>query len=350
MLYLRKTLLPVVAVVILSALICGNASLAIAQEGSFPLPGQEEMEEVTPVNPVHKVYDEENKIVVAVGTPRAFGYRIGDVIPVTIVISTSNSPNCQVDIKNITRKVISAEGSDFEMVESSPDGEYPKITIENANGKTIHRIELKLRSWVIKPYLVFNADFLWATSSLPFDDKAPEWYPGTTPDLIITTSNTASDVSKELLDGDTSGKPSPVPPLVLPLRGIGVLLVALLPLWFAWLVFRYVYPPRIIPPHELAWNVFDKVFKKAPDVFNYEQVQTIAATLRAYLHVESVELNTLRFALEDSIVLNDKRNQLIDAAYNALSICEKALYSKSSLTSEESAQLKTEIELLVPRP
>ncbi len=328
-------------------LVIGLAGSALAQEGDYGQPPAQQADP-SPMNPSQKIF-EGGKVLVTVGSTRHFGYHIGDVIPVTVVFSVD--PGTQVNTEAIQRRILSANGSDFEV-----DG-APVVTHLSKSGKEITILTLKLRCWVPKQTLVFTADFYYATGLLP--DGKPQWTPATTPDFVVTTSNTATDSSKEVIDGDLDTKVSPTPSPVLPLRVAGGFLLLLLPGWLLWKLYRRINPPRVVPPHELAWATFDRVLtERNASGFTYGHTQQIAHALRTYLRVESLPLGEAKFALEQFFALQDKRFELVAAAESALSKLDKALYqkpqegdsAKSNLTDRELKELFEEIELLVPRP
>jgi len=209
-----------------------------------------------------------------------------------------------------------------------------------------------------KNNIVFNTDFLFAVDSLP--DGKPNWVPASTPDFIVTTSNTATDSSKDLLPGDLDQKPYPYPTAVVPLRVAGGLLL-LFPLgWLVWAVYRRINPPKVLPANEVAWNTFDRVLSasEAGVGVTYERTQQIAHALRVYLQVESVPLAEVEGSLESFFANDtDKRYENTRVALEALAILDKALYEKPAdetrtpvLSPRDTRDLFARIERIVPRP
>lgn len=321
------------------------ANVAKAQEEGFPFPPAAPAASPAPVNPTQSVM-EGGKLLVVVGSERHFGYRIGEVIPVTVVISAD--PSVKINIDAIRRKSLSAEGSDFELVEA------PVIVVENKNGRVNYVIQMKVRSWVIKdqkPVLTLAVDFLYATDMLP-DGKTANWRPTSTPEFYVTTSNTVGDSAKELLEGDMSEKHAPEPVLVKPLKWAGFALISLLPLWLLVRLWKRLRPVKALSPAAKAWLVFDDVLEEARTTgVTYEHLQRVSNALRAYMGIEQVPLALVAVPLEQFYGLHSKKMELIAAAVSALTKLQIALYSddKRQLTRPEIAELFSEIEKLVPR-
>lgn len=329
---------------VLACCLCfGACRPAYAQEeDGFSFPPQAAAADPTPVNPASKSLDS-GRLMIVVGSPRNFAYRIGELIPVTIVISAD--AKVQVNLEALKRKTISLDASDFELAGT------PEVVKEERNDKNIWRVHLLVRSWVMKPVLVLNCDFHYATEILP-DGKTPNWKPVSTPDFAIETSNTATDASKELLPGDMELKPSPKPALVQPLQIAGYLFISLLPACLLLQLWRRVRPARPLTTAELAWKEFDQVMAEAGEQggLSYEHLQRLAGTLRSFLHIESVPVSELAIPLEQFYAIYDNKVEMMTITVSALSKLERALYSKMPLTHPEELTLMQEIERIVPRP
>lgn len=338
---MNKLFLNAAALLLVLCTAVGN--LAYAQEGDdgAPFPTEERTEAPAPVNPSVKSLDS-GRVMIVVGSTRNFGYRIGELIPVTVVVSAD--PSVHVNLEALKRKTFTTEASDFELVGT------PVIVQEKRGDKNVWRIQLMLRSWVIKPVIAFNCDFHYATELLP-DGKTPSWKPITTPDFLVETSNTASDASKELMVGDMEAKESPKPVLVAPLKYSGYALLSLLPLWLLVQAWKRVRPAKPLTTAELAWIVFDRVIADAQEKkqLNYAHLQQIASTLRSYLHIETVPLKEVAIPLEQFFALHDNKTECLAAAVGALTKLERALFSKLELSQQEKQLLLREIELIVPR-
>jgi hypothetical protein len=332
-----------ISAAVLALCLCfSGTAFAQDEEDGFQFPPQQPAADPAPVNPATKSLDS-GRLMIVVGSPRNFGYRIGELIPVTIVISGDN--NVRVNLEALQRGFLTNDASDFE-----PAGK-PVVTMEERNGKKIWRVQILVRSWVMKPVLVLNCDFHYAIELLP-DGKTPNWKPVTTPDFVIETSNTATDAAKELLPGDMDFKESPKPALVKPLKIAGYVLLSLLPLWLLIKLWQRVRPARPLTTREQAWLEFDAVMDeaKAQGGLKYEHLQRIAGTLRSFLHIDAVPLSQVAIPLEQFFAIYDNRVEMMTISVSALSKLERALYSKMPLTHNEQIALMQEIERIVPRP
>lgn len=333
-------------------LILGVAGVAYCQDfGDWEPPAQEQ---AAPQNPVQKPYAD-GKVIVVVASPRHYGYRLGQHIPVEVVIISA--PGVTVNVDAITRGVLSQSGSDFEMASA------PVVTQYDEQGRHITDVKLTLRTWVTvdqygkpKNNIVFNADFLYAVDALP--NGQPNWVPATTPDFIITTSNTATDSSKDLLPGDIERKPYPNPTMVMPLRIAGGALL-LIPLgWLVFLIYRRINPPKEVPANEKAWKVFDRVLEQSDGSgVTYERTMQVANALRAYLQVESIPQSDVGAALEQFFARDEKQYELARVAQEALALLDKVLYERPedetkaiALSSRDAGELFARIDRVVPRP
>lgn len=322
--------------------LAASAGAAFAQEeDGFPFPPQPAAADPVPQNPAVRSLDS-GRLMIVVGSTRNFGYRIGDLIPVTVVISADKNVN--VNLEALKRKTLSTEGSDFELAEA------PVVVKEERDGKTVWRVQLLMRSWVPKPVLVFNCDFHYATDLLP-DGKTPNWKPITSPDFVVETSNTATEAAKELMPGDLELKPSPKPAAVKPLQIGGYILLSLLPAWLLLQLWRRIRPARKLTTAEQAWVEFDQVMEEAKTTggLTYNHLFRISGTLRSYLRIDAVPTSEVAIPLEQFFALDDNRVELMSVAVSALGKLERALYSKVPLTRQEQLVLLSEIEKLVPR-
>jgi hypothetical protein len=365
-----KKLIHTVAAALLAVGLCFGSMPAHAQEeDGFPFPPQAPAADPVPVNPAVKSV-ESGRVMVVVGSERHYGYHIGEVMPVTVVISVD--PGIKLNFESLKRKILNVNGSDFEVIGSPVIG-----TPEQRNGKDVYTINLLMRSWVIQKDLVLNVDFHYATDMLP-DGKTPNWKPVTTPDFVVTTSNTVSNSEKDLLPGDMSEKLSPKPFLVrpfkladlvpalkdhdvtrkianadiVPLDVAAVALMLPLPLWLLLLFVNRVRPGRKLSPAEAAWVMFDRVMAEAKEKgdLSYDNLNDIASALRAYLGIAQVPTSQAAVALDSFFSEYENKAEMLTVAVSALSKLDRALFSKSELTGAEKLLLLKEVERLCPRP
>lgn len=334
----------------------GAAGIGFAQDyGYDEAPAQKQ---AAPQNPVQAKYAD-GKVIVVVHNLRHYGFRIGDRIGLQVVVVSDPSVTINVDAI-VKRGILSQTGSDFELAAPAV------VRTEQQDGKNITLIDLTLRTWVTvdqssgqpKNSIGFTADFLYATDKLP--DGRPQWVPATTPEFIVTTSNTATDSSKNLEMGDTDQKPYPNPSTVTPLRIAGLLML-LIPLsWLCFLVYRRINPPREVPANEKAWIAFDRILRESEGSggITYEATGQIAHALRAYLQVESLPTAEVQEALETFFAYDEeKRYELTRVAQEALAILDRALYERPTeetrtpvLSNANARELFARIDRVVPRP
>ncbi len=295
---------------------------------------------------------EAGQIIVTLSTTRSyaggpsvnFGYRTGQLIPVTIVISAD--PHVLVDIGALNNMTLHKDGSKFEM--AAP----PVVTSDNLNGKKITIIQLVVRTWEIESVVPFNCQFHYATGYLP-DKKTPDWKPATTPDFLISMSRTATESSQDLLPGDVSAKHTAAVWWSKPLELGGALVMLLVPLWLAykyWLIRRNA---SMATRSQKAWNIIGEVLRQRADAgheeFTAVQLQLISATLREYLAIESLPTILTHAPLEEFFQSRADGAELKTLTLSALSKLDRAVYSQSRLTPEETNALIQEISRIIPR-
>jgi len=292
-----------------------------------------------PQNPVRKVC-EDGKVEIRLGNSRHFGYRIGDRVPLVVLIATD--PNVVMDFTSLKQEVLGFEGSDFEL--ASP------AVVRNQklpNGKVLYRIDLTVVTWVPKDQVVFNLDLRYATD-LAADGKTPNFKRLTTPDFVVSRSWTA-DNGEALLEGDLEAKPMGSSWTLIPLFAVALFLVGMFPLMELAKWINRIRPRKVLPPKAAAWRVFDKVFADAeangwrPD--HYKQV---ASAFRRYLGaVKGVPIEPATFLEVRDRLDGDPE---LPAIESALTKCERVLYKNATLEDGENRELRAQIEQLVPRP
>lgn len=302
-------------------------------------------EDPKPQNPVQKIC-EDGRIIIQVGNEQHFGHRIMDLVEITVIILADEG--VKFDFSSLDKGVIGFDGSNFDLAKAQPEGALPRgakaVTIRQApwkDGKILYRIDLIVQSSVPKSNIVFNLDLRYAVE-FTADGKTPNWKRLTTPDFIVTKSNTA-DNGDELLEGDLGRKSSPQPWLMWPMLVLGGFLFLVGP---GILVVRYINrrrPRRVMPPNELAWRIFLRVTDEVKIAgWQPKHYKLMASAFRTALGVEPA---TTAEALER---LADHPE--LDAVKSALAKCDAVLYGEKTLSDEENAQLVDEFLKLVPRP
>ncbi len=292
-----------------------------------------------PQNPVRKVC-EDGKIEIRLGNDRHFGYRIGDHIPIVVLIATD--PTVRLDFTSLAQQVLGFDGSDFEL--AAPPVVRSQVL---ANGKVLYRIDLTVLTWVPKDQIVFNLDLRYATDLAP-DKKTPNWKRLTTPDFVVSRSPTA-DNGENLLEGDLDSKVLGTPWSMYPALALAVLLIGLWPglALVKWI--NRVRPRKVLPPKAAAWKVLDPAIKQAlASGFTLDTYRQIASALRRYLGatrgtpIEPATFQEVKGRLE-----NDADLQSIERSFV---LCERVIFEGESLSDEENGELIALVEKLVPRP
>ncbi len=298
---------------------------------------EEEPELPKPQNPVRKVI-EDGKIQILLGNSRHFGNRIGDHIPITILIATQE--NVQLDFTSLKQGQLGVDGSDFELVSPA------KVRSQKQDKVIIYRIDLMVRTWVPKDAVIFTLDLRYATEMTP-DGKTPNWKVFTTPDFVVSRSRTA-DNGEELLEGDLEKKTPGQPWATYPLLVMGIFLVLLWPGLAVVKFINRIRPRRVLPPRTAAWRVFDRVFKDAKaNGFTPEHYKQILAAVRRYLSAtKGVPIEPATFLEIQDRLDKDVELNLIESV---LTRCERVIYAGEKLSDDENRALTKEIEKLVPR-
>lgn len=292
-----------------------------------------------PQNPVRKVC-EDGKIEIRLGNARHFGYRIGDRVPLVVLIAAD--PSVTIDFTSLKQEVLGFEGSDFELAAPAQ-----LRTQKMQNGKVLYRLDLTVVTWVPKDNVVFNLDLRYATELAP-DGKTPNFKRLTTPDFVVSRSPTA-DNGEALMEGDLEGKPLGASWMIIPVIALAIFMVGLLPGFELAKYINRVRPRKVLPPKAAAWKVFDKVFAEAKsEGFEYRHYKQIASTFRRYLGAtKGVPIEPATFLEVRDRLEGDPELEKIESA---LTKCERVLYHGDTLSDEENRELLKQIEQLVPRP
>lgn len=324
------------------------AALSPGGELQGPLPKTPEPVVPALENPVTGVMEAGRLIITVASTPKYkdgpsvnYGYRTGQLIPVTVVISVDSGVH--VDLGGLSSKTLSKDGSDFELV--SP----PVVTTLERNGKEIYVLQLLLRTWVMDPALTLSVQFHYALALLP-DGKTPAWKVGTTPDFIITTSRTATENSKQLLDGDMTEKQSPVHWLAKPVECVGAVMLLLVPAWLVW-KFLSLRRRNKLTASQRAWLVIDELVaaRRSGRQFTTRDYEEIGAVLRQYLGIEELATAAAVERLNEFFADSSRKAELLALSMSALAKLDRAIYGKAVLNSQEIEALLQELAAIIPR-
>lgn len=302
-------------------------------------------EDPKPANPVQKVC-ENGRIMIQVGNSQHFGHRIMDLVEVTVIIIADDA--IKFDFSSMEKGVIGFEGQDFDLAKPYPlGGLAPGVkpyTIRQAKyqeGKTIYRIDLVVQSSVPKKAIPFQLDLRYAVDQAA-DGVTPNWKRLTTPDFIVTTSNTA-DNGDELLEGDLEAKTSPAPWFMWPSLVAGIFLVLFWPGLAIVRRINRVRPIRKSPPNEVAWRIYLRVTAQVKTAgWQETHYKQLAAALRVFLGVDPATINEVGERL--------KENPQLPVILSALAKCEAVLFQQRTLSDHENEELLEQFETLIPRP
>lgn len=331
------------------ALMLGCFSPALSQEIAPPLPKTPEPVVPALENPVTGIM-EAGRLIITVSATRKYadgpsvnyGYRTGELIPVTVVISAD--PGVLVDIESLTEKTVSKSGSDYEIVVT------PTVVKLERNGKNITVLQIVVRTWVMDPALNLSFQFHYATNILP-DKKTPAWKVGATPDFIIGKSRTATDNSKQLLDGDMSRKEASIR-IAKPLKYGGIMVMLLVPLFCGWRLWRSWKLAESLTKSQRAWKVIDQVVQQRDTNggdFTAAQLEQISAALREYLDIESVSTDRVQEPLGTYFAEHERKSDMVAYCLSVLAKLDRAIYGKAELTHQECDALLEEIARIIPR-
>lgn len=333
-----------------AATACGEAIAAGSQSpayGGYPYEYPEDgggvnaqpPEPAKPQNPVRKVC-EDGKIEVRLGNSRHFGYRIGDRIPVVVLIAADE--NVKIDFTSLKQEILGFDGSDFELA-------APALVRSQKmqGGKMLYRIDMTVVTWVPKDNVIFQLDLRYATE-LAADGKTPNYKRLTTPDFVVSRSWTA-DNGEALLEGDLEAKPAGSSWALMPVLIVGFFLLGLFPGMELVKWINRIRPRKVMPPKAAAWKILDKIFADArANGFKPDHYKQIASAFRRYLGaVKGVPIEPATFLEVRDRLEGDPELPKIESA---LTKCERVIYHGETLEDEENRELLKEIEQLIPRP
>lgn len=335
--------------VLFLALVLGFSAPALSAEIAPPLPKTPEPVVPALENPVTGIM-EAGRLIITVSTTRKYadgpsvnyGYRTGQLIPVTVVISAD--PGVLVDIESLTEKTVSKDASNYEIVVT------PTVVKLERNGKNITVLQIVVRTWVMDPALKLSFQFHYATNILP-DKKTPAWKVGATPDFLIGKSRTATENSKQLLDGDM-GKKTTTVLIAKPLKYGGILVMLLVPVFCAWRVWNVLRLAEKLTKSQRAWKVIDEVVKQrgtAGSDFTAAQLEQVSAALREYLDIEEVSTDRVQVPLYIYFAEHERKVDMVAYCLSAFAKLDRAIYGKAELTHEECDALLEEIARIIPR-
>ncbi len=362
----RLVTLPLACLALLVGAFAGNVAAQAPPTGAGS-------EELSPANPVRK-WVESRRILVEVGSGtdhsrlqyrfgRHFGHRIGDIVPVELRIyllptSRAEAREVQLDFEALLSGSLSLElrsDPDFEMVRlpglDGKPGPWAQISRKQEQvslkaGETttvdVYTVAMLVRTFRPQQAMPLTIELAYALEKRP-DGKTWDWKPLSCPAFVITRSPTA-DNGTDLLSGDTSLQEQEALLLPYPLIFFGGTLLSL-PLAFLTLrLLRWLIPPKVLDPEEIAWADLDLVFAEGKKSgFTQTHFRRVLVAIKRYARVE-----TLTAAEVDS-----RQGEFFDGArlvalLNLLEV--DVLYKGVVASSVDTVQLRSDIEKLIPRP
>jgi hypothetical protein len=218
---------------------------------------------------------------------------------------------------------------------------------------TLYDIEMSVQTFVTRPNVVFSLDLKYAMD-VPPGVKQPNWRMLTTPDFVVTNSpviTTAND--DEVDDGDLTPADFRSSWVQWPLMISGLFLIV----WFGFLrrllvKLNKLRPGRVVPPEEVAWLVFNKVFNDARvyGEFNAAYLRNVEGALRVYL-AQSTGMKIQSLSIKEISTLMEDDSRL-PTLVSALRKCESVIYARIDqpvkLTDAQVRELYDELQTLVP--
>ena len=324
-----------------------TAATAFASSGpGFPDEGfdvdatQPSADAPQPANPVQKIC-ENGRIKIQVGAKREYGYRIGDVADVRVLIVTD--PGVLIDFRSLTEAhALAYGGSDVVLAKDDPISLRRVVQGEHV----IYLLELRLQTFVITaPGVQFNLDLRYATDMVAAT-KTPDWKVLSTPAFLITRSNTA-DNSTELDEGDLSQQNARTPWIMWPALVGGFFLLMLWPGLLIVNRLNRLRPQRKVPVGEIAWRKLDRTLADARE-FGWQQYhyKQVAASLRIGLGYQP----QTRLEILDRVRNNPELAPKYAQISSVLSMLDDVLYNDRVLTRAETESLIRQLPEILKRP
>ncbi len=318
-------------------------------KSGYPVDGFDYTPPATPIepkpeNPVQKAC-QEGKVQVLVGNKQEFGNRIGAIIEVRVLLLVDN--DVALDFNSLQHGILKLDGTDvFHLALDNG----VNIAREQRQGKVLYTIDLRVQTFVPAPSVPFSLDLKYSTSFVEGTFHR-EWQVLTTPDFLVTTSNTV-DNGEQLLEGTMVPAPVVTPWLTRVLTDAGWTLLLSWPIvaLLLWLIRKR--PGRKIPANEAAWAVFTEVIADGNQSgYKERHCRALADALKGYLGVATRSREEISDILKD-----DPRLSTIISALKKLDTAlydgtrQDSLAEQDLLSKKESAELLAQIEELVPKP
>ncbi len=208
--------------------------------------------------------------------------------------------------------------------------------------ETLYTIDLRVQTFVPQPSVPFNVDLRYAVAVVE-GTLTPDWKVLTTPNYMVTTSNTR-DLGKKLLQGNMQPVLVATPLAVQVLFGTGATLLLIWPVLSLLRWLNRKRPGYVPSANEAAWTTFRQVIREGNQGgFEQRHFRQLSGALKGYLGVGT------RTRQEISELL--KHNPAISTILSALQKCDRALYAGADLLDkDELTELIAQLEEIVPKP
>lgn len=262
---------------------------------------------------------------VQIEVERDFGYRTGDVIPITIFVK--QFPGTSVDVEGL------ALDGDFEI-----RGDVKVDSRGTEDGGKVTRVKMNVQSFAFKPKISARVSMTWA------QDGSKDWQE--IPPAVIALHTSATWDGRDQLQ---EGRPAYVQGIHL-LVTIAWLVGGILACILATLYIRretaklpvFVDPPRKLTRYEEAIMRFDAVWARVLEGDRSDSVfQEIDVITRNLLNVETVRLGHLDIALSNHPF---KRQGLY-----IIKTCERRLFRGDKVSERHVMSLKVAFDVIVSR-
>lgn len=284
-----------------------------------------------PENPAVKQC-EHGLVQIAIQSDRQFGYRIGEPVPVTILVFVA--PNIVVDFTNLLEGNLLFSGrSDLALVG------VPTVTQTTNGNWKVYRVDLNVQFSSPEPSHVLIVQARYATGFIE-GTQLPDYRLLQTPQFVIGTSFTL-DQGHQLLPGFSDA----IQPRTIWIGDAteyaGVLIVVVALLSLSVLQFRRARNSHVVSNEERAWRLMNKTFAQ-PVSFDAQYYGNIAAALRIYFGMES----------ESSSEILAQLNTRTDVAAIAhiFETCENVLYGSTTFDTAAHQKIQAELRQIIHRP
>ncbi len=290
-------------------------------------------EDAAPVS-VARQFCEHGAVKLAIFVHQSFGYRLGDVIKVTVLIDAAN--DVAFDFSTVRSGLLTFEGTpDFEL---APIQEPVQILESRAkSGRTAYQIVMNVRSLkTVGNTLNFSLDIQYSRpDSLPRRLQTP---------TLSVTRSLSVDKGEELLNYDATPVPVPVPWSSILLYWLALILA--LPLPVVYLMRLYQERTRVrVSAEELFWNQVDAMFTKSKTSgFGQDEARKVLSGLAMIWGLRSSTAQEI-FARKGGGINSDQLRIVLNS-------CTNLLYKSDAnpISGRKLDELRAALELVLPRP